>query len=174
MRRPPNSTNPNTPLDYQNKDTGQQRKVGLHARPRHRFLPTFSRGRFEGAEIRSTQLGASPQPECGRALTHPPGGRSRLGTIPESRRGRLRAEGAPVPEKPAAATGMPGPEPGPPRSPRAPLVPAPRPAPWARPGKPLPPRAPGGRRGSGSTCARDTALRRPSGMRLRQGVDHRA
>lgn len=97
--------------------------------PAH-FLP----GRVGGGRdpLLSGQAHPHSPGAAGRSLTHPEDSAAR-GRSPRAGGGPLSAEGARVPEKPAAATGMPGPESAPP-SPRAPLVPGPSPAPWARPG----------------------------------------
>lgn len=48
---------------------------------------------WRGPRSASLRPGASPQPGCGRALTHPPRGLSRPGAIPESRRGSAICRG---------------------------------------------------------------------------------
>lgn len=92
--------------------------------------------------------------------------------IPESGRGLLLAEGARVPEKTAAATGMPGLDPAPDQHTRAPLVPEPGPAPWARPGEAPPQWANAGSAAPRPTCEGGAARCRPSDARLRHGVGH--
>lgn len=127
-RRPAISTNPSTTKTKTQASNIRWVLLPPTPVPAH-FLP----GRVGGGRdpLLSGQAHPHSPGAAGRSLTHPENAAAR-GRSPRAGGGPLRAEGARVPEKPAAATGMPGPEPAPP-SPRAPLVPGPSPAPWARP-----------------------------------------
>lgn len=127
---------------------------------------------MERAEIRFSPTRRTLTARVWQRAHSPTGGRSRSGVIPDSGRGLLLAEGARGPEKTAAATGMPGPEPAPHPHTRAPLVPEPGPAPWARPGEAPPHRAHAGSAAPHPTCDRGAARGSPSDARLRHGVGH--
>lgn len=127
---------------------------------------------MERAEIRFSPARRTLTARVWQRAHSPTGGRSRSGVIPESGRGLLLAEGARVPEKTAAATGMPGLDPAPDQHTRAPLVPEPGPAPWARPGEAPPQWANAGSAAPRPTCEGGAARCRPSDARLRHGVGH--
>ena len=102
--------------------------------PAH-FLP----GRVGGGRDSLLSVQAHPHRPgvAGRSLTHR---RTQpLGGDPREPEGPLLAEGARVPEKTAAATGMPGPEPDPPPAHTRPIGPQTRPRPVGEPGE-APPR----------------------------------
>lgn len=122
--------------------------------------PLSPRAGGRGPRSASLRPGASPQPGRGRALTHPPGGRSRPGANPKSRRGvcygpRGRGCRKSQLQLPGCQARCPPPQPTRPIGPRA------QPRPVGAPRKPRPHRAPGaGAAPSHSTCARDAALGR--------------
>lgn len=118
---------------------------GSSSPPPHRFQPTFSPGGWEGAEIRFSPARRIPTARA-RQGAHSPTRRTQppWGEPQEPEGGLLRAEGARVPEKPAAATGMPGPVPAPPaHAPHWSSGPAP---PRGRAQEAPPPSGSGGRR----------------------------
>lgn len=116
---------PNTLIGHQNRNPGRQRKADPPS-------PTGSCPLSPGAGRRGPRSTFSPAMSTPTARVrqgaHSPTQRMQLlGGIPESQRGPLRAEGERMPEKTAAATGMPGREPPPPPPHTRPLVPGPAP-----------------------------------------------
>ncbi len=149
---------PNTRFGYQNRtQAGNPRWVLLPAQvPAHFVQEWIGGGRdpFLPGQVHPHGPGAAEH-----SLTHPPGGRSCCGVIPESQRGPLLAEGARVPEKRAADTGMPGREPAPQHT--RPIGLRARPRPVGATGEAPPPLGSSGYRFSCSTCALDAARGAP-------------
>lgn len=123
--------------------------------------PLSPRAGGRGPRSASLRPGASPQAGRGRALTHPPGGRSRPGANPESRRGSATGRGGAGAGKASCSYRDARPGARPPQ-PTRPIGPRAQPRPAGAPSKPRPHRAPGaGAAPSHSTCAREAALGRP-------------
>lgn len=111
-----------------------------------RFLPTFSWGRLEGAEIGFSPPRRTPTAQQWQGAHSPTRGRSRSGVIPESQWGRLRRRGRGCRKRQLQLPGCQARSLPPPPAHRLPIGPRVWPRPMGEPREAPPPRAHAARR----------------------------